>query len=38
MRYMYKYHFYSVAVVADFYTDVGRVVEFLTKLSNVYRG
>ena len=32
---MYKYHFYSLAVEAGVYSDVGRVVDLCLKLSNV---
>ena len=30
----YIYHFYSLAVKAGFYGDIGRVIGFFTKLSN----
>ena len=33
----YTYHFYSLAVEACFYSDVGRVVDLFVKLSNVHR-
>ena len=37
--YRYKYHFYSLAVEAGFYRDVGRVVvDLFVKLSNVHSG
>ena len=36
--YRYNYHFYSLAVEAGFYSDVGRVVDLFVKLSNVHRG
>ena len=29
------YHFYSLAVEAGFYGDTGRVIGFVTKLSNI---
>ena len=36
--FMYKYYFYSLAVEAGFYGWFGRVVGFLSKLSNVLSG
>ena len=36
--YRNKYHFYSLAVKAGVYIDVGRVVDPFLKLSNVLRG
>ena len=35
MGYGNKYHFYRFAVEAEFYSDVGRVVDVLTKISNI---
>ena len=37
-EYRYKYHFYSLAVEAGFYSDTGRVVGSFTKLSNGEHG
>ena len=37
MGYMYKYHFNSIAEGVGFYIDVGRVVDFITELSNAHR-
>ena len=37
-RIWFIYHFYSLAVEADFYGDTGRVIGFFTKLSNGDRG
>ena len=36
MGYKYTYHIYSLAVLAGFYSDVGRVVGFFTKLNHVH--
>ena len=36
--YRYTYQFYSLAVEAGFFSDVGRVIDLFVKLSNVHRG
>ena len=35
MGYRYKYHFYSLADEAGFYSDVGRVVDLFIKIGIV---